>query len=72
MGDFESSIENLVLAKAENFLNNHHKANYKDNEEFIRNDLERFCTKYEKDIDYGVLLQQVLFQPALYHINHSK
>jgi hypothetical protein len=70
MGDFESSVENLALAKAENFLRNHNKANYKDTEEFIRNDLKRFCEQYKRDEDYGFLLQSVLFQPALHYINH--
>jgi hypothetical protein len=72
MGDFESSVENLVLAKAENFLRNHYRANYKDNEEFIRNDLKRFCEQYNQDEEYGFLLQSVLFQPALHYINHAK
>jgi len=72
MGDFESSVENLVLAKAENLIHNWRKANFKDLEQFLRDDLVRFCDKYNKEVEYGYLLVNSLIQPALRYVATSK
>ena len=72
MGDFESSIENLVVAKAENIVHNFHKKEFQDNEGFLRDDLKRFCKQYNQDEDYGLLLQNVLLETALRYISTQK